>query len=117
MPKGKEDISTNSLGEFSINNVNEIVYNMIESFRPFGITNPYPLFTFSNINILNIVKMGKNKEFTKLVVGDNINNMEVVIFVDFENVNIGDIINFTATISKNEFRGEVKFNLMLKELL
>ena len=117
MPKEKEDISTNSLGEFSINNANEIVYNMIESFRPFGITNPYPLFTFSNMIVLNVTKIGKNKEFTKLVVGDNINNIEVVIFVDFETVSIGDTIDFTATISKNEFRGEVKFNLMFKELL
>ncbi|MEA2018085.1 MAG: single-stranded-DNA-specific exonuclease RecJ, partial [Campylobacterota bacterium] len=117
MPKQIEDISTNSLGKFSINDVSEIVYNMIESYRPFGITNPYPLFTFSNMNILSIVKMGKNKEFTKLVVGDNVSNIEVVIFVDFDDVNIGDIINFTATISKNEFRGDVKYNLMFKELL
>ncbi|RLA81216.1 MAG: hypothetical protein DRG78_09600, partial [Epsilonproteobacteria bacterium] len=70
-----------------------------------------------NIEVLNIVKMGKNKEFTKLIVGDNINNMEVVIFIDFEDVNIGDSIDFTATISKNEFRGKVKYNLMFKELL
>ena len=117
MPKEEDDISSNSIGEFSLNHVNDVVYNMIESFRPFGFENPYPIFTFSNIKVLDLSKMGKNKEFTKLVVGDSEVNIEVVIFIDFDGVNIGDNINFTATISKNEFRGNVKYNLMLKELL
>ena len=73
--------------------------------------------TFSNLEVLNITKMGKNKEFTKLVVGDMINTIEVIIFIDFEDVAIEDKISFNATISKNEFRGEVKLNLMFKELL
>ena len=61
--------------------------------------------------------MGRSKEFTKLVVGDGYESVEVVIFIDFDDVSIGDKINFTATISKNEFRGTVKYNLMFKELL
>jgi hypothetical protein len=61
--------------------------------------------------------MGKNKEFTKLIVSNGINHIEVVIFIDIDPIDIKNKINFTATISKNEFRGEVKFNLMLKELL
>ena len=61
--------------------------------------------------------MGKNKEFTKLIVGDNYNNIEVVILSDFEEVEIGSKIDFLATISKNEFRGNIKYNLILKEVL
>ena len=117
LPILEEDKSTYSLGSFNISNVSGEVYNLIESYRPFGITNPYPILTFSNLEVLNITKMGKNKEFTKLVVGDMINTIEVIIFIDFDDVSIGDKINFNATISKNEFRGEVKFNLMFKELL
>jgi len=117
LPILAEDTSSYSLGNFDISNVGVQVYNLIESYRPFGITNPYPILTFLNLEVLNIVKMGKNKEFTKLVVGDMINTIEVIIFVDFEDVAIEDKISFNATISKNEFRGEVKFNLMFKELL
>ncbi len=113
----REDKSTYSLGQFNISDVNTTVYEVVESFRPFGITNSYPILSFVNLEVFNITKMGKNKEFTKLVVGNGINVIEVIIFVDFDNVKIGDIINFTANISKNEFRGEVKFNLMFKELL
>lgn len=113
----KEDVESLSLGEFCISEVGENIYNLIESYRPYGITNPYPIFTFSNMEIISVTKMGKNKEFTKLVVTNGMTPMEVVIFSDFEDVLMGEKITFTANISKNEFRGEVKFNLMFKELL
>jgi single-stranded-DNA-specific exonuclease len=117
LPQESEDKTLYTLGDFSICNVDHTVYNLIESYRPYGITNPYPIFTFKQMQILSVNKMGRNKEFTKLTVSNGKSTIEVVIFIDFCEVNIGDILNFTATISKNEFRGEVKFNLMLKELL
>lgn len=116
-PLLEEDQSTFSLGTFNISNVSANIYNLIESYRPFGITNPYPIFSFNNLEIFNITKMGKNKEFTKLAVGDSYCSLDLVIFVDFDDVEIGDEISFNATISKNEFRGEVKYNLMFKELI
>jgi single-stranded-DNA-specific exonuclease len=117
LPKEKEDKTLNTLGEFSIGDINSNIYDLIESYRPYGITNPYPTFTFNNLKVLSVIKMGRNKEFTKLVVTDGVSRIDVVIFVDFQEVEIGDILSFTASISKNEFRGEVTFNLMLKELL
>jgi len=117
MPILEKDTNSDSLGYFSISNISNSVYDLIESYRPFGITNPYPIFSFANLEILNIVKMGKNKEFTKLIVGDDITNIEVVIFIDFEEVFVGEKISFNATISKNEFRGETKYNLMFKEII
>jgi len=117
LPKEDNYNRNNSLGIFDLQNINAIIYNKIESYRPFGQENPYPVFTFQDVEVVNLSKMGKNKEFTKLVVSNGLNNIEVVIFVDFDGVKIGDKINFTATISKNEFRGNVKFNLMFKELV
>ncbi|MGB3750846.1 MAG: single-stranded-DNA-specific exonuclease RecJ, partial [Arcobacteraceae bacterium] len=92
-----EDTSTHSLGVFNISNVSSAVYDLIESFRPFGSTNPYPILTFKNLEILNVFKMGKNKQFTKLIVGTTLLNIEVIIFVDFEDVAVGDTISFNAT--------------------
>ena len=117
LPKEDNLNMVNSLGNFCINDVNEIVYNMIESYRPFGQENYYPIFTFSNMKVVSFSKIGKNKEFRKLVVSNTYRNMEVLIFVDFDDVKVNDIINFTATISKNEFRGDIQYNLMFKELL
>ena len=117
LPKLPEDINMVSLGQLGINDIDQQIYNLIESYRPFGSTNPYPIFTFRDMIIVSVTKMGKNKEFTKLIITNEISDIEVVIFIDFVDVHIGDTISFTATISKNEFRGEVKFNLMFKELL
>ncbi len=112
-----EDIN-DSLGVLSLDDVNENIFNLIESYRPYGHSNPYPLFTFKNIKILNITKMGKNKEFTKLIVTNDNSTIEVVIFNDFDSmIKIGDIISFIATVSKNEFRGNISYNLMLKEVI
>lgn len=112
----EDDYESLSIGEVALNNIDENIYNLIESYRPYGLTNPYPLFRFSNMEIVSVLKMGKNKEYTKLVVSNRQESIEVVIFTDIDEVNVGQNIDFTANISKNEFRGETKFNLMLKEL-
>jgi single-stranded-DNA-specific exonuclease len=113
----EEDRANCAIGEFCLDSVNAYTYGLIESFRPFGQENPYPVFLFRDMKVLNLTKMGKNKEFTKLIVSNNSTTVEVVVFVDFEGVELNDNITFSATIGKNEFRGNVTYNLMFKELL
>ena len=110
---------SSAIGNIKLNSVDDNMYNTINFFRPFGLENEMPSFIFSDVRLVDVKKMGKNKEFTKLVVCDETNiNIEVVIFVDFnENIQVGDKISFVATMSKNEFRGNISYNLMFKELL
>lgn len=117
LPKEPESCDEAIMGDYDISYCDENLFNLIESYRPFGHQNRYPIFRFNNLEILNIIKIGKNKEFTKLIVTNGITSVEVVIFMDFEDVNIGEKISFTATISKNEFNNNIKYNLMLKKLL
>ncbi len=112
-----EDNYDTSIGELSLDLVHHNLYETINSFRPFGLENEMPSFIFRDVKVIDIKKMGKNKEFTKLIVSNQIVNIEVVIFVDFADVSVGDDISFIATIGKNEFRGNVTFNLMFKELV
>jgi len=109
--------SNNAFGRLDLHTINSNLYDMINSFRPFGLENSMPIFEFHDIVVAGIKKMGKNKEFTKLILSDGQVDIEMVIFVDFEDVFVGDKISFLARISKNEFRGEVKYNLMFKESL
>ena len=104
-----------SMGRLNLIDVDEPIYNLIESYRPFGAENNYPVFLFNNIKVINMTKMGKNKEFKKLIVADDYTQKEVVIFTDIDDILPNTIINFTATISKNEFRGDIKYNLLFKE--
>jgi len=117
LPKESRVINNDTLCTLDLSNVNEELFNLINSFRPYGLENSLPIFEFNDLNIINLTLMGKNKEYKKLIVSDGISNVEVVIFNDIENIYIGDKINFLATISRNEFRGEVTYNLMLKEIL
>ncbi len=110
-----KDSINSGLGTLNISHVDNNLYDMINSFRPFGLDNEMPYFLFEKLQVLEVKKMGKNKEFTKLIVTNNINPIEVVVFVDIDNITVGESISFLATVSKNEFRGNVSFNLMFKE--
>ena len=113
----EDDKSGEAIGEVDFSFINHNIYNLIESYRPYGMGNPYPIFQFNNKKVISVYRMGKNKEFRKLIINDGVYNVEVVIFVDCNDIQVGDNINFTATISKNEFRQAIKFNLLLVELL
>jgi single-stranded-DNA-specific exonuclease len=107
-----------ALGILNLSHIDMNLYNIIDSFRPFGLENEIPKFLFKDVEVLDIKKMGKNKEFTKLIVSNNITTLDVVVFIEFKNeVKILDRISFIATLSKNEFRGDTSFNLIFKELL
>jgi single-stranded-DNA-specific exonuclease len=118
LKKTSTNNNTNTaLGVLDISYINKNLYDTIDSFRPFGLENKMPSFIFSNSKILELIKIGKNKEFTKLIISNGFYNIEVVIFTDFEDVKVGQNINFEATISKNEFRNNIKYNLLFKRLV
>jgi len=114
----KEDISDsyNSLGVLMLKDVGAELYNLIESFRPFGQENSYPLFTFNNITILQSNKIGKNKEYQKLVVTDGMVTVDILVFIDIETLQPNQTINFIGTISQSIFRGDTTYNIHMKEL-
>jgi len=106
-----------SVGSFSLSSISPEVYSIIEAFRPYGLKNPYPFFRFENMQINEIKIIGKNKEYKKLLLSDGDHLIEMLVFLDIQEVYVGQKISFIAQISKNEFRGKVEYNLMLKELL
>jgi single-stranded-DNA-specific exonuclease len=91
--------------------------NLINSFRPFGLENPMPIFRFSQLKVIEIKFIGKNKEYKKVIFHDGNTQIEALVFVDIDSIYEGDIVDILATIDKNEFRGEVAYTLLLKEIL
>ena len=117
IPRDLTKNQTAQLGELDISIIDNNLYNMINSFRPFGLNNEMPQFIFKNMLVIDIKKMGKNKEYTKLIVTNQNTNIEVLIFTDISDIKLNTYINFVSTISKNDFRGNITYNLLLKELL
>jgi len=118
IPKLPEDTNTTSIGNSCLNNIGSEIYDLIESYRPFGITNPYPIFGFLDMKVISVSKMGKNKEYTKLMVTNGKSTIDVVIFLDLQvEFYLYDKITFTATISQNNYMGNISYNLLLKDIL
>jgi single-stranded-DNA-specific exonuclease len=113
----KKKIIDDSIGKFSIEGINENLYELVETYRPYGISNPYPYFRFENLRVNEVNKIGKNKEYSKLLLSDGYHLIEMLVFVDVDEISIGEKISFIASINKNEFRNEKSYNLMLKELI
>lgn len=106
-----------SVGRFSIGGIDENLYSLIEEYRPYGISNTYPYFRFDNLEVNEVKRIGRNKEYRKLLLSDGYNLIEMLIFVDVGAISVGEKITFTASINKNQFRNETSYSLMLKELI
>ena len=118
LPKENTNNNLDVIGALSIEQVNSMLYETIESFRPFGQDNQYPIFLFKDLTIINIKKIGKNKEYTKLTITNHHTNIDLLIFLDLQvEFYLYDKITFTATISQNNYMGNISYNLLLKEIL
>jgi len=117
LPKESRVLKNDALCSLDLSSINDELFNVIDSFRPYGLNNTLPIFEFNDINIVNLTLIGKSKEFKKLIVSDGLVNVEVVVFIDIDDIYIGDKISFLATIGKNEYKGDITYNLMLKEVL
>lgn len=90
------------------------LYNIIEEFRPYGLTNELPIFFFKDIPIHRHFFIGKEKQHQKLILSDHI---ELLLFNNTDELQTKSHISFTATLTLNEFRGNLSINLIAKELL
>jgi len=117
LPQTKEQKEIDALCSLNLSLVDKPLFDLINSFRPFGLHNPLPIFLFENLKVENIRLIGKEKQYQKLIVTDGNYYVDVLVFVDIKQFSIGETISFTATISKNEFYNTITYNLMLKKYI
>jgi single-stranded-DNA-specific exonuclease len=86
------------------------LWSELETFAPFGLGNPKPVFKTRNLKIDHLKRVGKLSQHAKLIVG----GLEAMAF------NIADIpnnpVDLTYTIDKNIWNGNEKLQLMVKEV-
>lgn len=110
----EDEIILDNTFNINISDIDLETYNIIEEFRPYGLTNTSPEFIFNNITIQQQFFLGKDKLHQKLILE---NNVELLIFNNTDYFNVNSQISFIATISLNEFRGNITINLILKRLI
>ncbi len=94
------------------------ILNTIEILEPFGAENPQPLFGLFNMKITSVQPVGNGKHL-RINVGRGGVTLPVMLF-NFEPENfpfiVSDTVDLAVRLSKNEYLGEVKVSIQVKEI-
>jgi len=111
-------IASSSFGVLDTRYIGEILYSVIEQYKPFGERNPKPIFTGTfTVTTKTIMK---DVHIRLQVIDDSGSVFNAIKFnaeKDFFNIGVGDKITFNYEISKNDFMNTTTYQLMIKELL
>lgn len=90
---------------------------ILESFEPFGHKNPRPFFILQNLNVKNKKLLGKEEKHLKLILTKDNKTLEALFFNFDKEPNLNENVSLLASISKNEFRGQITIQIIIRELL
>ena len=114
----KEDLHIDpiTLGELDVSSVDLDFLSIIEKFEPYGLENHRPIFKISNTSLIKYDLIGKDKNHLKLTLNSDGFIYEAIKFND-SNINISSNLNLIVSVSKNEFKGEVRPQFLIQDIL
>jgi len=108
---------------FSLDDVNDENYSVVEKLAPFGTGNPKPVFLFENLRVAEIGRFGRDKNHLSLVFNKS-NGGEVSAISFFmspdgfgREIKAGDTINLVATLEKSFYRHPPVLRLRVVDIL
>ena len=105
------------LGELDINSIDFELLEILEEFEPYGQKNPKPSFILKNAFIKIDRIIGRDRTHLKLILLKNNISIESLFFNYDVNVRRGDTIDILFSVSRNDYRGLVTPQLLIKEIL
>lgn len=98
-----------------------ITVDILDTFsvlEPFGAGNPQPLFGLYNMKIENIVPVGNGKHLKLSLSNNNVNITAMKFSTTPEEFHYrkGDIVNIAARFERNEYMGEVRVSIHIKDI-
>ncbi len=113
----KEFISkTEVLGEIDPNAIDYELLDILEEFEPYGQKNPMPSFILKNAFVKLEKVIGKDQNHQKIILASENVTLESIHFNFTDKVYSGSKVDVICTVSKNEFRGKITPQLMIKEI-
>lgn len=110
----------------TLDDVGQTLYSEIESFAPFGMGNPKPLFLLRNVKPIEIKKFGKSKEHMELIF-KNSKGQPVSAIAFFKNPKSftvspekdGEacVFDLIATMEKSFFAGRTRLRLRVEDIV
>ncbi len=100
----KADLSVRDTGEFSLDFIEDLAL-----LQPFGMGNEEPVFLLEQMTVLDVRKMGAEKQHLRLTVRDDEGGIfQTVAFYapeEWGEVRVGEQVNLWVTITANEWQG------------
>ena len=107
--------------ELAIDDVDENLFNQINTLAPFGEGNPKPTFLFRNILLDEVLVFGKRKEHLKIGfrddAGEKIYAINFFKTPDDFGIKKGDKISLVANIEKTSFRNISELRLRIIDII
>ncbi|WP_443082179.1 single-stranded-DNA-specific exonuclease RecJ [Sulfurospirillum sp. 1612] len=105
------------LGEIEPSEIDFELLEILEEFEPYGQKNPKPNFILKDIAVKINKKIGKDQNHLKLILHDGVNTLESIFFNFDKDAKVGEKIDILFTLSRNDYRGLVTPQLIIKEIL
>ena len=105
------------LGEIEIDSVDFELLEILESFEPYGQKNPKPSFMIRDAHVKIDRIIGRDRSHLKLILVKDNHSIEALFFNYDVDVQRGDKIDILFTVSRNEYRGLVTPQLLIKQVV
>ena len=124
MVKASENITTQELeaggdvlGELDISSIDFELLEILDEFQPYGQKNPKPSFMLKNAFVKVDRVIGRDRRHLKLILIKDNHSIESLFFNYDVDVQRGDTIDILFNVSRNEYRGLVTPQLLIKQVL
>ena len=98
--------------------IDEQMFSHVNELSPFGYGNPEPTFLAKKVMIQNIQIVGLDKKHMKLLLRGENKSFSAILF-NFDaglDLHVNDKVDAVYTISENEWNGNKKLELKIKDL-
>jgi len=92
------------------------VYNWLQSFEPFGVGNPTPVFLAKNVEILKAWSVGSNAQHTRLKINDGVSTWDGIAFGYLLDNISGRYQDLVYSLLVNNWKGKKALNLKVLDL-
>jgi len=105
------------VGEIEPSAIGFGLLDVLELYEPYGQKNPKPYFLLKNAYVKSGKVIGLNQNHQKLTLLSDDMTLESIEFNFDKEIESGHHIDLICSVSKNEFRGNVSAQIMIKEIL
>ena len=91
--------------------------DILEFFEPYGQKNPRPIFSVENAVVKSVRPIGRDGKHIKILLEKNESQAEALFFHYDYMPQIGESIRAVVSVTKNNFKGVITPELIIKEII